>query len=113
MENPPVTYDRISQDPINFEGVFKRQVSLADDLRNGATDYKQGTAESKALHGANRTLETDLSARMFEHRLEVHRTRQRTLPAANERSGDGRLTDQRSQPDSAGHSAKPKRQKAA
>ena len=96
MENTPVTYDRISQDPTNFESVFTRQLSLADDLRNGHTDYRQGTAESKALHGANRTLETDLSARMFEHRLDVHRTRQRALPGSGEQSSDARLTDQRS-----------------
>lgn len=96
MESPTVQYDRISQNPTNFESVFQRQLSLADDLRNSKVDYQQGTAESKALHGANRTLETDLSARMFEHRLDIHR--QRALPAGGERSSDPQTTGQRSHP---------------
>lgn len=96
MESSPVTYDRISQNPTNFESVFSRQLSLADDLRNNKVEYQQGDAESKALHGANRTLETDLRARMFEHRVEVHRER-KALPGNRERSDDAQITDQRSQ----------------
>lgn len=88
MENTPVTYDRISQNPTNFESVFSRQLSLADDLRNKKVDHQQGDAEGKALHGANRTLETDLRARMFEHRIEVHRER-KALPGNREQSNDG------------------------
>ena len=95
MEGSPVTYDRISQNPTNFESVFSRQLSLADDLRNNKVEYQQGDAESKALHGANRTLETDLRARMFEHRVEVHRER-KALPGNRERSGDVQITDKRS-----------------
>lgn len=105
MESTPVTYDRISQNPTNFESVFSRQLSLADDLRNKKVDHQQGDAEGKALHGANRTLETDLRARMFEHRIEVHRER-KALPGNRERSNDAQITDQRSQSDSSEKSGK-------
>jgi hypothetical protein len=88
-------YDRISQDPTNFEQVFRRQLSLADELRQGKAAVDSGDVEGKALHGATRTLETDLRARIFEHRVLVHK--QRALPGAREGSDAAALMDQRSQ----------------
>lgn len=68
-EEPIVTYDHVSDDPRNFRSVFERQLSLADDIRSGGVDVDQGAAEAKALFGATKTLEIDLHARVFSHRL--------------------------------------------
>lgn len=60
-----VDYDRISENPANFEAVFSRQLSLADDIRKGDVEVEQGNVESKALYGATKALEGDLRSRMF------------------------------------------------
>lgn len=82
-----VRYDHVSDDPHNFRSVFERQLSLADDIRGGGVDVDQGAAEAKALYGATKTLEVDLHARLFAHRL------RRTAPPAIERPGGGAEAD--------------------
>lgn len=76
-----MSYDRISEDPDNFRGVFSRQLSLADDIRSRKVSAEDGSAEAKALFGATKSLEIDLHARMFEHKAA-----RQALPF--ERSGD-------------------------
>lgn len=56
VKDDVVNYDRISQDPTKFEAVFSRQLSLADELRQGKIEPDRGNVEGKALHGATRTL---------------------------------------------------------
>lgn len=89
-------YDRISQDPRNFEGVFTRQLSLADDLRKGAAEVDRAQVEAKALYGATKALDVDIRARLFEHRERVYGESRKALPDARERSGAARLPDKRS-----------------
>lgn len=74
-------HDRISEVPENFNEVFRRQLSLADDLRNGKVDVDQGDAEAKALYGATKVLEGDLHARMFESKLLRQSGSTKQLPA--------------------------------
>ena len=75
-----VTYDRISQNPNNFQKVFDQQMGLAERIRDGKTEVKVGAVESKALIGATKSLEVDIRARIFENQLR----RQPELPNGEE-----------------------------
>jgi len=81
-----VTYHHISADPGNFQVLFEEQMQLARDIRSGEVQVDQGLAMSRPYFGAVKTLETDLRARMFGHRLE--QLRRPALPDAREQSGD-------------------------
>ena len=90
MGNDVVKYNHISADPQNFETLFERQMSLADDVRASRLEVNSAEAAAKSYYGAVKTLETDLRARIFQHRVE---SRQPRLPGSDERSsgelGDG------------------------
>jgi hypothetical protein len=83
MSGDVMTYDHISENPDNFTRLFEEQMSLAKDIRSGAVEVDQGLAMSRPYFGAVKTLETDLRARMFQHRIE--HSKPRALPDDSER----------------------------
>lgn len=87
-------YDRVSQNPRNFQSVFVRQLSLADALRKREVEVENAKVESVTLMGAVRTLDADVRSRLLEHRVRIYEDGRTALPS--ERSNAKRLSHKRS-----------------
>lgn len=65
---------RLSEDPATFQDVYDMLMDVGRKVGSGSMKAEDGEVVAKAGYGAAKTIESDLHARMFAHRVSIEAT---------------------------------------